>query len=183
MSSTLAPSAAEKPTSVDRSKIKFLLLEGIHESAVKTLRAAGYQNLQLHATALEGQPLLEAIRTPRLSAFCSRTQLTADVLAAADRLLAVGCFCIGTNQVDLDAAKWRGVPVFNAPYSTPAAWPSWSSPSRSCCSVACPNATRSVTWGSGTRPPNALTNSAARPWASSATRHRHSAPWSVIAEP
>ncbi len=117
MSSTLAPSAAEKPTSVDRSKIKFLLLEGIHESAVKTLRAAGYQNLQLHATALEGQPLLEAIQDASFVGIRSRTQLTADVLAAADRLLAIGCFCIGTNQVDLDAAKWRGVPVFNAPYS------------------------------------------------------------------
>jgi len=117
MSSTLELQPAEKPTSVDRSKIKFVLLEGIHDSAVTTLRAAGYQNLELHRTALEGPLLTDAIRDASFIGIRSRTQLTASVIESAERLMAIGCFCIGTNQVDLEAAKWRGVPVFNAPYS------------------------------------------------------------------
>jgi D-3-phosphoglycerate dehydrogenase len=117
MSSTLELQPTAKPTSVDRSKIKFVLLEGIHESAVATLKAAGYENLELHRTALEGQPLIDAIHDASFVGIRSRTQLTAAVIEAAERLMAIGCFCIGTNQVDLEAAKWRGVPVFNAPYS------------------------------------------------------------------
>jgi D-3-phosphoglycerate dehydrogenase / 2-oxoglutarate reductase len=117
MSSTLEFQPADKPTSMERHKIKFVLLEGIHESAVRTLRAAGYSNLETYPTALEGSQLVEAIRDAAFVGLRSRTQMTAEMIEAAERLLAIGCFCIGTNQVDLDAAMWRGIPVFNAPYS------------------------------------------------------------------
>lgn len=117
MSQTLEFQPADKPTSLDRQRIKFVLLEGIHESAVRTLRRAGYSNLETYATALEGQQLIDTIRDASFVGIRSRTQLTSEVIQAAERLLAIGCFCIGTNQVDLDAAMWRGIPVFNAPYS------------------------------------------------------------------
>lgn len=117
MPSTMETPATEKATSLDRQKIKFVLLEGIHESAARTIEAAGYHNLECHKTAFEGEQLKEIIRDASFVGIRSRTQLTADAISAADRLMAIGCFCIGTNQVDLDAAKWRGIPVFNAPYS------------------------------------------------------------------
>lgn len=104
-------------TSLDKSKIKFLLLEGIHPSALKVLQDAGYTNVQTLSGALEGEELKRRIADVHFVGIRSRTQLTADVFAAAQKLVAVGCFCIGTNQVDLDAARERGVVVFNAPYS------------------------------------------------------------------
>ena len=104
-------------TSFDRAKIKVLLLEGIHPSAEQVLKEAGYTNLVQMASALQGAELKEALRDSHMVGIRSRTQLTADALEGADRLIAVGCFCIGTNQVALDAATSRGVPVFNAPYS------------------------------------------------------------------
>jgi D-3-phosphoglycerate dehydrogenase len=104
-------------TSLDKSKIKFLLLEGIHPSALKVLHDAGYTNVEALTGALDGEELKRKIADVHFVGIRSRTQLTADVFAAAQKLVAVGCFCIGTNQVDLNAARERGVVVFNAPYS------------------------------------------------------------------
>lgn len=106
-----------KPTSLDKSKIRFLLLEGVHQSAVKTLNEAGYTNIEYLKTSLSEEELIEKIKDVHFIGIRSRTQLTAKVFDAATRLQAVGCFCIGTNQVDLTAALIKGVPVFNAPYS------------------------------------------------------------------
>jgi len=104
-------------TSFDKSRIKVLLLEGVHPSAVANLEHAGYRNVTALPHALQGAELAEAIRDVHMLGIRSRTQLDAAALAAAERLIAVGCFCIGTNQVDLEAAMAAGVPVFNAPYS------------------------------------------------------------------
>lgn len=103
--------------SLDKSKIKFLLLEGLHQSAVDKLQAAGYTNIEYHKTALPEAELLERIKDAHFVGLRSRTQLTREVFDAADKLIGVGCFCIGTNQVDLRAAQEKGVAVFNAPYS------------------------------------------------------------------
>ncbi len=105
------------PTSLEKSKIKFLLLEGLHQSAVDTLHNAGYTNIEYLKTSLSEEKLIEKIRDVHFIGIRSRTQLTSAVFAAAEKLQAVGCFCIGTNQVDLDAALVRGIPVFNAPFS------------------------------------------------------------------
>ena len=105
------------PTSLQKSKIKFLLLEGLHQSAVDTLHNAGYTNIEYLKTSLSEEKLIEKIRDVHFIGIRSRTQLTSAVFAAAEKLQAAGCFCIGTNQVDLDAALERGIPVFNAPFS------------------------------------------------------------------
>ena len=104
-------------TSLDKSKIKFLLLEGVHPSAVEVLRRAGYTQIESLTGALPDAELKERIADVHFIGIRSRTQLTEEVFAAAHRLVAVGCFCIGTNQVDLDAARERGIAVFNAPFS------------------------------------------------------------------
>ncbi|KAA0017223.1 phosphoglycerate dehydrogenase [Salinicola corii] len=104
-------------TSLDKSKIKILLLEGIHQSAVDTLLNAGYTSIETLSTSLTEEDLIDKIRDVHFIGIRSRTQLTERVFAAAEKLTAVGCFCIGTNQVDLDAALKRAIPVFNAPYS------------------------------------------------------------------
>jgi len=105
------------PTSLEKSKIKFLLLEGLHQSAVDTLHKAGYTNIEYLKTSLPEDQLIEKIRDAHFVGLRSRTQLTKNVFEAAEKLQAVGCFCIGTNQVDLDAALEHGIPVFNAPFS------------------------------------------------------------------
>ena len=104
-------------TSLEKDKIKFLLLEGPNRSAVAELEAAGYTNIDYVETALSGDALKGRLQDVHFLGIRSRTQLTKDVFAAANKLVAVGCFCIGTNQVDLPAAQARGVAVFNAPYS------------------------------------------------------------------
>ncbi|MGM8226820.1 phosphoglycerate dehydrogenase [Cellvibrio sp. ARAG 10.3] len=104
-------------TSLDKSKIKFLLLEGVHQSAVNTLNAAGYTNIEYLKTALGEDELIERIQDAHFVGLRSRTQLTRRVFENAPKLIAAGCFCIGTNQVDLKAAQEHGVAVFNAPYS------------------------------------------------------------------
>lgn len=106
-----------KPTSLDKSKIRFLLLEGVHQSAVTTLLDAGYTNIESLKTSLSEEELIKKVKDVHFIGIRSRTQLTARVFEAAGKLQAVGCFCIGTNQVDLTAALIKGVPVFNAPYS------------------------------------------------------------------
>lgn len=105
------------PTSLEKRKIRFLLLEGVHPNAIETLSKAGYENIEALKTSLEGDELAEKIADAHFVGIRSRTQITEGVLAAAKKLQAVGCFCIGTNQVDLDAALIRGIPVFNAPFS------------------------------------------------------------------
>ena len=104
-------------TSLDKDKIKFLLLEGVSQTALQTLQAAGYTNIEYHKKSLPEDELKEAIRNAHFVGLRSRTQLTREVFEAAEKLIAVGCFCIGTNQVDLRAATDHGIAVFNAPYS------------------------------------------------------------------
>ncbi|MBT6182016.1 MAG: phosphoglycerate dehydrogenase, partial [Halieaceae bacterium] len=106
-----------KQQSLQKSKIKFLLLEGIHESAVDALRRAGYDNVVTYSKSLSTEELCKEIKDAHFVGIRSRTQLSEEVLEAAERLVAIGCFCIGTNQVDLTAAARKGVPVFNAPFS------------------------------------------------------------------
>src|SRR5690554_1295323 len=104
-------------TSLEKSKIRILLLEGVHQSAIDTLNAAGYTNIEYLSHSLGEEDLIEKIADAHFVGIRSRTQLTANVFEAAKKLVAVGCFCIGTNQVDLQAATRRGVAVFNAPFS------------------------------------------------------------------
>ena len=104
-------------TSLDKSKIKFLLLEGIHPHAEEVLRGAGYSQIELLPKALEGDELKKKLADAHFVGIRSRTQLTAEVLAHAPKLVAIGAFCIGTNQIDLKAASQQGIAVFNAPYS------------------------------------------------------------------
>ncbi len=102
--------------SLDKEKIKILLLEGVHPSSIEVLQHAGYTNIEYHKGSLAGDELLEAIEDAHFVGIRSRTQLTEEVFSAAKKLIAVGCFCIGTNQVNLKAATKRGIPpVFNAP--------------------------------------------------------------------
>jgi D-3-phosphoglycerate dehydrogenase / 2-oxoglutarate reductase len=100
-----------------KGELLALLLEGIHPSASEALRRAGYTRIESHAKALAGAELLAAIEGAHFIGIRSRTRLTAEVLQHAPRLATIGCFCIGTNQVDLKAAMRLGVPVFNAPFS------------------------------------------------------------------
>lgn len=104
-------------TSFPRSEIRVVFFEGISDTAVESFRDAGYERIERHGGALTGSDLVEAVRDAHIVGLRSRTQLTAEVLGHAKKLVAVGCFCIGTDQVDLGAARRRGVPVFNAPYS------------------------------------------------------------------
>ncbi len=103
--------------SLDKSKIKVLLLEGVHPSAVTQFNGAGYYEVEYLKGALDEDELLAKIKDVHFLGIRSRTHLTEKVFAEARKLVAVGCFCIGTNQVDLLAAESRGIPVFNAPYS------------------------------------------------------------------
>ncbi|MGN6389735.1 MAG: phosphoglycerate dehydrogenase [Burkholderiaceae bacterium] len=108
---------SDQPLSIPKEKLKFVLLEGIHPSAVEVLNRDGYTQVVTSAKALAGQELIDAIRDAHFLGIRSRTQLTAEVLKQAPKLTAVGCFCIGTNQVDLTTAMRLGIPVFNAPFS------------------------------------------------------------------
>jgi D-3-phosphoglycerate dehydrogenase len=103
--------------SLPKTKIKVLLLENIHKSAVELFKRHGYSNVESVREALDAEELKAHLKDVHILGIRSRTKLTKDVLAAAEKLLTVGCFCIGTNQVDLNTAKRMGIPVFNAPYS------------------------------------------------------------------
>jgi len=107
----------EKKYSLDKDKIKILLLEGIHKSAADFFHSAGYYNIESYSNALDEKELREKIKTANIIGIRSRTHLTGDVLNDAGKLLAIGCFSIGTNQVDGHAARLKGIPVFNAPFS------------------------------------------------------------------
>lgn len=104
-------------TSYPRNKIKILLLENISDAAVAEMNASGYLDIKKVEGALSEAGLIKAVKGVHLVGIRSKTQITKNVIDAADKLLAVGCFCIGVNQVDLSAATERGVAVFNAPYS------------------------------------------------------------------
>ena len=104
--------------SLAKDAMKILLLEGVHDSAVQVFQQAGYTHIEHHKKALEPAELKAKLAEGvRMVGIRSRTQLTADILQAAPKLFAIGCFCIGTNQVDIDAAERAGVPVFNAPFA------------------------------------------------------------------
>jgi len=103
--------------SLPKDRIRILLLEGIADSAVERFAEAGYTNIRREAKALDGAALAKALKGVHILGIRSRTQVTPEAIAAADRLFALGCFCIGTNQVALEAAAMRGIPVFNAPFS------------------------------------------------------------------
>lgn len=106
-----------KSTSYPKDKIKILLLENISDAAVEELEDAGYASIKRMSGALDEKTLMTEIKGVHLLGIRSKTQVTAKVLAKADKLLAIGCYCIGINQVDLAAATQRGVAVFNAPFS------------------------------------------------------------------
>jgi D-3-phosphoglycerate dehydrogenase len=109
-------SYTDAPTSFPKDQIKVLLLENIHPSAHELFRAEGFQ-LEILKTALSEEELVQRIEDVHVLGIRSKTRVTQRVLAGGRRLLAVGCFCIGTNQVDLGAANKRGIPVYNAPFS------------------------------------------------------------------
>jgi D-3-phosphoglycerate dehydrogenase len=97
--------------------LKIALLENIHQEAVNLFEAHGQKKPQTVAGALEGDELKAALKDLHVLGIRSKTEITAEMLAAAPNLMAIGCFCIGTNQVDLVEAQKRGIPVFNAPYA------------------------------------------------------------------
>ncbi|HKK42891.1 MAG TPA: phosphoglycerate dehydrogenase [Bacteroidales bacterium] len=103
--------------SLDKKMIKVLLLEGIHENAVKHFNENGYTNVEYHKGSLSGKELEEKLKKTHIIGIRSRTELRKDILKKAPKLFAVGCFSIGTNQVDLLDAEMMGIPVFNAPFS------------------------------------------------------------------
>lgn len=106
-------------TTLSRSKdkIKVLLLEDLHPNAEAFFRAKGYTNITALKGALAGDELKKQLEDTHILGIRSATKITAEVLDSAKKLITLGCFCIGTNQVDLEAARQRGIPVFNAPYS------------------------------------------------------------------
>ena len=112
-----APGEDPRRFSRPSRELKVVLVENIHENAVRVLEDAGFERIEAHATALTEEDLVARTRDAHYVGIRSRTRITERVLDAATELRSIGCFCIGTNQVDLDAARSRGIPVFNAPFS------------------------------------------------------------------
>ncbi len=106
-----------KEVSFPKEKIKILLLEGLHQSALNEFHKKGYTNIDSRKEAMNEAELLECIENYHIIGIRSKTNLTAPVLEKAKKLMTIGCFCIGTNQVDLKKATELGIPVFNSPYS------------------------------------------------------------------
>lgn len=106
-----------KKYSLDKSRIKVLLLEGIHENAIEYFRENGYSDIECHKGALDDEELRKKLQTAHIVGIRSRTELTSELLKKSPKLITVGCFSIGTNQVDALEAKLLGIPVFNAPFS------------------------------------------------------------------
>jgi len=106
-----------KKTSLGKDRIKVLLLESIHPGAVEAFKADGYTNVEYHDRALSDRELIERLRDAHLLGIRSRTEISGEAIEQAEKLVAIGCFCIGTDQVDVVAAEERGIPVFNAPFS------------------------------------------------------------------
>ena len=109
--------AEKKTTSYPKEKIKILFLENISDAALKKFSEEGYLSVKKITGALSENELIEEIKSVHLLGIRSKTQITKNVLAHAEKLQAIGCFCIGINQVDIDAATKKGIVVFNAPYS------------------------------------------------------------------
>ena len=103
--------------SLPKDRIKVLLLEGISETAAAAFSASGYSDIVRLKTAADGKDLIELLKDVRIVGIRSRTEITREIVDATDRLMAIGCFSVGTNQVDLGAANAKGIPVFNAPFS------------------------------------------------------------------
>lgn len=103
--------------SFSKDKINILLLEGVHPCAAENLKSQGYGNVEQLQTALQGDELSEKLKDIHILGIRSRTQLTENVLKSASKLMGIGCFCIGTNQVDTSNATKQGIPIFNAPFS------------------------------------------------------------------
>lgn len=108
---------AKDKTSYPRDKIKILLLENISDAAVDELKSGGYADIQKINGALSEDQLKKAVKGVHLLGIRSKTQISKNVIDSADKLLAIGAFCIGVNQIDLDAATEKGIAVLNAPYS------------------------------------------------------------------
>ena len=108
---------SDRNYSPDKAKIKFLLLEGLHPRAREIIENEGYTNIVEKSAALTPEELKQALKGVHFVGIRSRTQLDTAAIDAADRLTAIGCFCIGTNQVDLKYAGLAGIPVFNAPFA------------------------------------------------------------------
>jgi D-3-phosphoglycerate dehydrogenase len=106
-----------KITSYPKDKIKILLLEGVHPSSVEEFKKRGYHNIDFRKGALSESELLEIVEDYHVIGIRSKTTLPKSVLEKANKLLAIGCYCIGMNQVDLAAAADLGIAVFNSPYS------------------------------------------------------------------
>lgn len=109
--------APSNPTSYPKEKIRILFLENISDAAVKNFRQHGYVQVEKITKALTEDELIDEIKDVHILGIRSKTQVTKKILDAAKKLQAIGCFCIGVNQVDLKAATKNGVVVFNAPYS------------------------------------------------------------------
>ncbi len=103
--------------SLDKGKIKVLLLEGVHENALEHFRSNGYSDIECYKEALSDEELIAKLQHTHIIGIRSRQMLTREILQKAPKLIAIGCFSIGTNQVDLMSAKMMGIPVFNAPFS------------------------------------------------------------------
>ncbi|CAN5390059.1 phosphoglycerate dehydrogenase [soil metagenome] len=107
----------ETTTSYPKEKISILLLEGIHQSAIEIFKNEGYNNIESATHALNGDELREKLKGVHVLGIRSKTQVTADALANAEKLLTIGAFCIGTNQIDMNQSTMQGVAVFNSPFS------------------------------------------------------------------
>ena len=109
--------AKSTQTSYPKDKIKILFLENISDAAIQLFRDNGYSDVKKIAGALSEEQLIQEVKDVHILGIRSKTQITSTILQHATKLQAIGCFCIGTNQVDLVAARKKGVVVFNAPYS------------------------------------------------------------------
>ena len=108
---------AKKSLSLAKEKIKILLLEGVHKNAIQLFNNNEYTNIEYSKSSLEPGELIEKIKDVHLLGIRSKSNITEDILKHAKKLIAIGCYSIGTNQVDLTLAKLLGIPVFNAPFS------------------------------------------------------------------
>lgn len=106
-----------KTHSLSKEKIKVLLLESLHDNALSYFESNDYSNVKCLKDSLAGKELIEKIKDVHLIGIRSKTKITSEILEHANKLIAIGCYSIGTNQVDLQTAKIKGIPVFNAPFS------------------------------------------------------------------
>ncbi|NNM34801.1 MAG: phosphoglycerate dehydrogenase, partial [Gemmatimonadetes bacterium] len=114
---TVAAPTDDKELSLPKDRIRVLLLENVHTSAVDVLEAEGYRSVERVGHAMDSAELANRLRDVHAVGIRSRTRLTDDILRKAERLFCIGCFSVGTDQVDLEAAAARGIPVFNAPHA------------------------------------------------------------------